>query len=208
MKGIHSLVVLSLVVFLSACATGFQGGTDISSGRRALFAGNYQAALSSFQAAAQTDPNYIYGTELREGVLSYLGRAQYLTGNYTQAQQTLEKALLQHNGDNVARLYLGLTQVRLGDRQGGLKNIQLGLKGINDFINYLTTTMSYGIGQYWDPGRSIRNACQNALTLASSANVDWPLLLSQGESIAMQVEQEGERADAQQQRDRQMNLMR
>ena len=115
MKGIYSLVLLAVFISLSACAT-MQGGTNVSAGREALFAGNNQAALTDFQSAAQQDPNYVYGTELREGILSYLGRAQYLTGNLGQARQTLERALSQHQGDNVARLYLGLTRVRLGDR--------------------------------------------------------------------------------------------
>ena len=95
MKGIYSLVLLAVFISLSACAT-MQGGTNVSAGREALFAGNNQAALTDFQSAAQQDPNYVYGTELREGILSYLGRAQYLTGNLGQARQTLERALSQH----------------------------------------------------------------------------------------------------------------
>ena len=94
-----------------------------------------KAALGYFQAAEQADPNYIYGTELREGVLSYLGRAQYLNGNYAQARQTLEKALFQHKSGNVARLYLGLTLYRLGDQKSALTNIQAGMTGINNFLN-------------------------------------------------------------------------
>jgi tetratricopeptide (TPR) repeat protein len=121
---------LSLSVLLSACAA-VRGGGDVEQGRQALLAGNYQAALGLFQDAAQADPNYIYGAELREGVLSFLGRAQYLTGNYAQARQTLEKALSQHRGDNLARLYLGLTLYRLGDQKGALTNIQRGMEGIN-----------------------------------------------------------------------------
>jgi len=92
---------LSLSVLLSACAA-VRGGGDVEQGRQALLAGNYQAALGNFQNAEQADPNYIYGAELREGVSSFLGRAQYLTGNYAQARQTLEKALSQHRGDNLA----------------------------------------------------------------------------------------------------------
>ena len=57
------------------------------------------------------------------GVLSYLGRAQHHTGNYSQARQTLEKALSEHRGDSVARLHYGLTPARLGNRQTGLKEI-------------------------------------------------------------------------------------
>ena len=81
MKVIHFLAGLSLSVLLSACAA-IRGEGDVDRGRQALLAGNYQTALGYFQEAEQADPNYIYGAELREGVSSYLGRAQYLTGNY------------------------------------------------------------------------------------------------------------------------------
>ena len=59
-----------------------------------MLEGRYQRALGLFEDAEHVDPRYVYGTELRAGVLSYLGRTQYLTGNYTQARQTLEKLCL------------------------------------------------------------------------------------------------------------------
>jgi tetratricopeptide (TPR) repeat protein len=90
MKVIHFLAGLSLSV-CSPRARPSRVQADIAQGREAMFAGNNQAALGYFQAAEQVDPNYIFGTELQEGVLSYLGRAQYLTGNYAQARQTLER---------------------------------------------------------------------------------------------------------------------
>ena len=102
MKMRHFLSLLLFSVLLSACGA-VQSGGDVEQGRQALLAGNYQAALGNFQNAEKADPNYVYGTEIREGVSSYLGRAQYLTGNYAQARQTLEKALSQHRGDNLAR---------------------------------------------------------------------------------------------------------
>jgi len=55
--------------------------------------------------------------------LSYLGRAQYVTGDYAQARPTLEKALSEDKGDNIARLYLGLTLARQGEGQKGLQDI-------------------------------------------------------------------------------------
>ena len=106
MKTVYFIAALSLTILLGACAT-IRGAGDVDQGRQALLEGNYQRALGLFQDADQIDPTYVYGTELRGGVLSYLGRTQYLTGNYTQARQTLEKALSQHKSDNVARLYLG-----------------------------------------------------------------------------------------------------
>ena len=205
MKSLGSLVLLSLIVFLSACAS-VQTGGDVDRGRQALFAGNNQSALSYFQAAAQTDPNYVYGTEMREGVLSYLGRAQYLTGNYPQARQTLERALAQHRSDNVARLYLGLTQVRLGDREAGLKNIQAGMNGINSFLNYITTAFSMEFGQFWDPSGAIRASIKSDLAMISSGNIDWSKLVADGESLGIRIEREGDlaRQQAEQQREMQM----
>jgi tetratricopeptide (TPR) repeat protein len=117
MKVIYFLAGLSLSVLFSACAV-IRGEDDVDRGRAALVAGNYQTALGYFQEAEQADPNYIYGAELREGVLSYLGKAQYLTGNYAQARQTLERNLSQHRTDNFARLYLGLTLYRLEGTKG------------------------------------------------------------------------------------------
>ena len=79
-----------LVVFLSACAN-IQTGGDVAQGRQALFAGDNQTALAHFHNAAQTASNYVYGTELREGVLSFLGRTQYLAGQLPQARQTYSR---------------------------------------------------------------------------------------------------------------------
>jgi tetratricopeptide (TPR) repeat protein len=207
MSGLSSLVLFSLIVFLSACAT-MQTGSDVDQGRQALFAGNNQAALGYFQSAAQTDPNYVYGTEMREGVLSYLGRAQYLTGNYPAARQTLEKALAQHRSDNVARLYLGLTQVRLGDREAGLKNIQAGMNGINNFLNYITTAFAMEFGQFWDPSGAIRASIKSDLAMISSGKIDWTQLIADGESLGIRIEREGDLARQQAEQQREMQISR
>ena len=189
MKVIHFLAGLSLSV-CSPRARPSRVQADIAQGREAMFAGNNQAALGYFQAAEQVDPNYIFGTELQEGVLSYLGRAQYLTGNYAQARQTLEKALSQDKDDNVARLYLGLTLARQGERQKGLQDIDAGMKGIYDFVDYITDTFRFSYGQYWDPGRDIRSGIERDRAMIASGKIDWSTLIANGESIAMKIEQE------------------
>src|SRR5262250_2802608 len=147
-KQLMTLLIVPLLV-LSACAS-VRGPGDVNAGRHALMNGNYQAAVSDFEAAEQLSPNYIYGGELREGVLSYLGQAQYLTGNYTQANQTLLKALAQHKSDSVGRLYLGLTQSRLGDRKAALQNIKAGIEGINNFLKSVNSSFALDYGQNWD----------------------------------------------------------
>lgn len=186
MKATDLLVMLLLSVVLSGCAN-YQAGGYVQSGVEALLAGNNQTALSYLQAGAQQDPTFIYDTQLNLGVLSYLGRAQYLTGSYPQARQTLEKALAQNTDDNLARLYLGLTQARLGDNQAGLQNIESSMKQINSWINYLNGNFP---GEGWDPGGAIQARIKNALAMISSGNVEWPRLFADGESVGLGVAQQ------------------
>jgi tetratricopeptide (TPR) repeat protein len=189
MKVIYFLSVFLFSVLLSACAAIRAEGTSTRE-RQALLAGNYQSALGYFQEAEQADPNYMYGTELREGVSSFLGRAQYLTGNYAQARQTLQKALSQHRSNNLARLYLGLTLYRLGDQKAALTNIQRGMNGINNWLNYLNTNFAQEFGQGWDPGGTIRAGIKTDLAMISSGNIDWPKLIADGERLGIAVERE------------------
>ena len=117
----YAVALLSALIFFTGCATTFQGGSDIAQGRQALFRGDYPTALAYFQGAEKAGPNYVYGTELREGVLSYLGRAQYLNGQLPAARATLQEALAAHRSDNLARLYLGMTMARQGDQKTATK---------------------------------------------------------------------------------------
>ena len=205
MKRKCSFVVLSLVVLLSGCAA-VQTAGQIEQGRQAMFVGNNQTALAYFQQAAQTDPNAVYGATLRLGIFTLLGQAQYLNGDYAQARQSLQKALSMHPGDNVAILYLGLTQARLGDRQAGLKNIQAGMSGIANFLNYLETNFVYSFGRFWDPGGQIRASIKTDLAMISSGNIDWPQLIADGERLGIRIEEEEDKARQQHQQQQDMLL--
>jgi tetratricopeptide (TPR) repeat protein len=186
MKATDLLAMVSLSVVLSACG-GIQAGGNVQSGVEALLAGNNQTALTYFQAAAQQDPTYIYNAQLQLGVMSYLGRAQYLTGSYAQASQTLEKALVQNSDDNLAKLYLGLSQARLGNNQAGLQNIEASMKQINNWFTFLN---GYYPGQGWDPGGAIQSRIQSAQAMMSSGNVDWYRLFADGEAVGLGVAQQ------------------
>jgi tetratricopeptide (TPR) repeat protein len=191
MKTAYFLAGVSLTILLAGCAT-FQGAGDVDQGRQALLEGNYKLALGLFQDADKVDPTYLYGTELRAGVLSYLGRTQYLTGNYTQARQTLEKALSQHRSDNVARLYLGLTQYRLGDQKAALTNIERGMRGMDNWLQYINTNFRYEFGKDWDVDGTIRGGIKSDLAMISSGKIDWPKLVADGEKFGIGIENEEE----------------
>jgi tetratricopeptide (TPR) repeat protein len=205
MKTLCSLVALSFSALLTACAT-YQSAGQIEAGRQALFVGQNQTALAYFQQAAQADPNAVYGATLRMGIFSFVGQAQYLTGNYAQARQTLQKALVQHPQDHVARLYLGLTEVRLGDRQRGLRDIENGMKGIAAFLNYLNNNFAYSFGQFWDPAGTIRASIKTDLAMISGPNTDWSQLIAAGERLGIRIEEEEDRARLQQQQQQEMEF--
>jgi tetratricopeptide (TPR) repeat protein len=92
---------------------------------------------------------------LRQGLWSYVGRTEYAIGRFAQARQSLERALSANRREDIARLYLGMTLAREGDQTMGLKEMQSGMKGLYDWLEYITYNTRYG--QFWDPRREIRS---------------------------------------------------
>jgi tetratricopeptide (TPR) repeat protein len=204
MKGIAYSILLALCGFLFGCSTTVQVGGAFQAGRRALLGGDDEAALGFFQTVAESNPNFVFatGSSPRQSIWSYVGRAQYLTDQFPQARQSLERAISGDREENIARLYLGLTLIQLGDRQGGLKEIETGLRGIQSFLDNIGRTQGFNIGQFWDPNRDIRNAIQYHLKLISSENINWQQLTANIERIALQMERETDLARRQESRER------
>jgi len=189
MKALTSIVFFAVVVFLSGCA-GFQAGTNVEAGRKAFLIGNNEAAFGYFQRAAELDPTYVYGVALRQNIWSYVGRSAYSTGNLSQARNSLEKSLSLNKEEDLARLYLGLTLARSGDRQQGVKEIQGGMKGLYDQLEYITQAYRYSYGQYWDTRGEIRSAIQRDLAMIDGKDLDWQKLISNSEWLGRKVEEE------------------
>jgi tetratricopeptide (TPR) repeat protein len=195
-------ILLALCTLLAGCTT-MQSGSSFQAGRRALLGGDDEAALGFFQTVAENNPNFVFttGSSPRQSIWSYVGRAQYLTDQFPQARQSLERAIAGDRDENIARLYLGLTLIQLGDPQGGLKEIETGLRGINSFLDNINRTQGFNIGQFWDPNRDIRNAIQYNLKLISSENINWRQLTANIERIALQMERETDLARRQESRE-------
>jgi tetratricopeptide (TPR) repeat protein len=152
----NQLLTLSFAGLLLAqgCA-GSMVAQEVLAGRNALQSGRFDTAVGYLARAAAQDPNYTLQYPISEGVLTLLGRAYYESGRDADARAALEKALARDKEDYIARLYLGLTQVRSGERDRGASEIQSGLRGIDNLLEYLATDSSSGI--FWDPDRGIRN---------------------------------------------------
>ena len=193
MKTKSSLILFFTVILLSGCAN-MRAARDVEYGRQAFLIGNNEIAQGYFLNAAQADPNYVHGTALRQGVWSYVGRSEYASGRFPQARQSLERALSMNREENLARLYLGLTLARDGDRQRGLKEIEGGMRGIYDWLEYVTQAHRFSFGRFWDPSGEIRSAIQSDLAMISGRDVDLQRIIAEGESLGKRVEQESDRA--------------
>ena len=102
------------------CDTGWQVGTAVQSGRQALLRKEPAHALPHFVEAARIDANYVYrSAHFSKGIWTCVGRCQHATGNFHQAQQSLELALAKNNDDLLASLYLGLTLLGNGNEARG-----------------------------------------------------------------------------------------
>jgi tetratricopeptide (TPR) repeat protein len=181
------LVLLSLVL-LSGCA-GLQVSGEVQRGRKQLVTGNANAALGHFQRAAELDPNYVTDfTPLQQGVFTYVGKTYYTVGKLPEARKALEQAVSRHRDDYLARLYLGLALARDGNREGGLKEVTSGMRGIHDWLEWIDRNTQYG--QYWDPGRKIRSQITTDLAMASGREFDLQGLMTSAEWVGRQMEEE------------------
>jgi tetratricopeptide (TPR) repeat protein len=131
----------ALLIFLLTACAAYQIAGQVQSGRQALLINKPEEALAYFQQAAQSNPNYIFESGLyKEGIWTYVGRSQYNLGRLAEARQSLEKALSIYPDDYLARIYLGLTLLRTGEDSRGLKELESGMKGLYDWLEYMNRT--------------------------------------------------------------------
>jgi tetratricopeptide (TPR) repeat protein len=192
MKRLCYFWLLSILPFFTGC-TAFQVRSDIQAGRQALLLNRPEDALPYFQRVVQADPNFVMGFGVfQEGAWTYVGRANYGTGRLSEAKQALERALARDDDDNLARLYLGLVLTRDGDRQTGAKQIEGGIRGLHDWLEYINYNTIYGM--YWDPRREIRSEIRTDLALLSGKEIDWQKVIASSEWIGFRMEEEIDRA--------------
>ena len=170
----------------------FQVGSLVQSGRQALLKKNYQQALGYFERAAQKDPSYVFQSgHFSEGIWTYVGRCQYVTGRFQVARQSLELSLKTPPDDHVARLYLGLALVRETDAKRGLSEIQNGLQGLFDWIEDIAAGRPFEA--YWDPSKQIRNELKKTIALIADGKADGAEIIAASEWLGQEIEEEVER---------------
>jgi hypothetical protein len=92
----------------------------------------------------------------------------------------------------MARLYLGLTLARSGDSTRGVKEIETGMKGLHDWLEYIESSRPFEA--YWDPTREIRGAIEKDLEKISAKDFDLQQLIADAEWLGQRMESEIDRA--------------
>jgi tetratricopeptide (TPR) repeat protein len=175
-----------LLLGISACATA-QG--YVEAGRRDLLLGDPHRAVVNFQQATERAPDRLHFSVLPEGSWTYLGRAYYATGRLPEARQALERGASRSKDDHLARLYLGLVGLREGDRQGGMSDLESGLRGLHDWLDYIEYRRTHSYGQFWDPSKQIRAKIRSELAMISRGAASQELIAG-GEWVGTRIEQE------------------
>lgn len=180
----HLLALASAGLLLTQGCAGLSVGQDVLAGRNALQSGRSDDAVGYLARAAAKDPNYSLTSPFSEGILTILGRAYYESGRDAEARATLEKALARDKEDHLARLYLGLTLMRTGERERGAQEIQSGLRGVYDRLEYIAADSYSGI--FWDPNRILRNDIKATL----AQKTDSPEVIASAHYIGTLVDRE------------------
>ena len=175
----------SVLLFISGCSSV---GGDVQAGRNALQTGRANDAVGYLTRAADTDPNYKIPYRVPAGVLAYLGRAYLETGKDREARQTLERAVSLDGDDPFAHLYLGVALLKTGERERGRKEIENGLRAIDDTLEYIAEDRVYGY--FWDPGMEIRTDLRRSL----AAKLDDAQLAIAGERIGRLFDEDIDKA--------------
>jgi len=178
-------ICFSVLLFISGCSGV---GGDVQAGRNALQTGRANDAIGYLMRAAEADPNYKIPYRVRPGVLAYLGRAYLETGKDKEARQTLERAVKLDKDDPFAHLYLGIAMLKTGERERGRKEVEDGLRAIDDTLEYIAEDRVYGY--FWDPGMQIRNDIRQSL----AAKLDDAQLTMAGERIGREFDEEIDKA--------------
>jgi hypothetical protein len=67
------------------------------------------------------------------------------------------------------------------------KALAVAFTGIRDQLDYLSKSRS---GIFWDPNKEIRSQIQTGLSLLQAPRPDWPKVLSTGEQVGQDLEEE------------------
>jgi tetratricopeptide (TPR) repeat protein len=135
-------------------------------------------AIANLESIVQEDPSY-------RDSLTLLGKAYYRKGRYYDAFAILQRALAVNKDDEIAWLYYGLTQIKVGENEKGLETIRGGL-------TLLGKAMRNNYRDYpaWDPRGTVRATLNRAVFQALKGLPERENLIQATEVLLARVDEE------------------
>jgi len=188
----QTVLISGLLFVLSVCGcAASQAAHQIQEGRLALITGKPEIAAQHFERAVALDSKSS-DSLLQESAWTYLGRAYYGSKNYSLARQALDRALAQNNDEDMARLYLGLIGVRGEVNEISRQQVQAGLQGVYNRVDYIKRFTASG--QFWDRSGQLSAELKELIKEVSAQDVEWNSVIPRIEQSCLKIEDEFDQA--------------
>jgi len=157
----YSLLIIGYLL-VSGCSQSIHLGVggkytgakiEIQRGRSA----DLDKAIAALEYVVQEDPTY-------RDSLTLLGRAYYQKRRYQDAYLILQRALIVDREDYIAWLFLGLSQLQLGQDEAGLNSIKGGLTLLLQWFTEQDGHQSRGRRRTgWDVRGAVKSSLRRAV---------------------------------------------
>jgi tetratricopeptide (TPR) repeat protein len=141
--------------------------------------GNLDKAIGDLESIVQDDPGY-------RDSLTLLGKAYYKKGRYHDSFSILQRALVVNKDDEIAWLFYGLTQIKLGDNEKGLETIKGGLT----LLGKAMRNSNYRDYPAWDPRGTVRASLNRAVFQALKGLQERENLIQVTEILLARIDEE------------------
>jgi tetratricopeptide (TPR) repeat protein len=152
-----------------------QANMELMRGRGA----DLEKAIANLESIVKEDPSY-------RDSLTLLGKAYYRKGRYYDAFAILQRALAVNKDDEIAWLFYGLTQIKVGENEKGLETIRGGLT----LLGKAMRNSNYRDHPAWDPKGTVRNSLNRAVFQALKGLQERENLIQATEVLLARVDEE------------------
>ena len=136
-------------------------------------------AIANLESVVTEDPSY-------RDSLTLLGKAYYRKGRYYDAFAVLQRALALNKDDEIAWLFYGLTQIKVGENEKGLETVKGGLT----LLGKAMRNNHYRDYPAWDPKGIVRTSLNRAVFQALKGLQERENLIQVTERLLTRVEEE------------------
>jgi tetratricopeptide (TPR) repeat protein len=178
-------LLFTLVLSISACSRPdwfFGVGGRYNEANIELLRGrgaDMDKAIGNLESIVQDDPTY-------RDSLTLLGKAYYRKARYYDSFAILQRALAINKDDEIAWLFYGLTQIKVGENEKGLETIRGGLT----LLGKAMRNNNYRDYPAWDPKGTVRATLNRAVFQALKGLQERENLIQVTEVLLARIDEE------------------